>query len=66
VPSARSKTKHKKKEKGRRLLCLGEEDAKHILLDRSETKNWRPKFLNDKWLGIKQRISLQENVKMYE
>ena len=33
------------KEKGRCPLCLGEEDAKHILLDCCENINWRLKFL---------------------
>jgi hypothetical protein len=36
---------------------------KRIFLDYWETRNWRPKFLNDKY---EQRNSLQENIRMYE
>ena len=31
-------------------LCWGEDEVKHILLDCMESRNWRTKFLNDKWL----------------
>ena len=34
--------------KGRGVLCFDEKDAKDILLDCLETRNWRMKFLNEK------------------
>jgi hypothetical protein len=50
-----------KKDKGRCPLCLGEEDAKHIFLNCSETMKWKNKFK----IEYEQRGSLQENIKMY-
>jgi hypothetical protein len=43
--------------KGRWPLCLGEEDARHVLLDCLETRNWRLKFLNDKWLNMNKIVA---------
>jgi hypothetical protein len=37
-------------ERGRCPLCLGEEDAKHIL-ECSETKKWREKYVHSNWLN---------------
>jgi hypothetical protein len=34
--------------KGRCSLCLSEEDIKHILLDCTETVNWRKRFVIEK------------------
>ena len=37
-------------------LCLGEEDIIHILLDYLETRNWRIKFLYNKWLSMNVKL----------
>jgi len=37
-------------DKERCLLCLGEEDVKHTLLDCLAARNWRIKFLSEKLL----------------
>jgi predicted metal-binding transcription factor (methanogenesis marker protein 9) len=39
--------------RGRYSLCRVEETASHILLNCSEPKRWREKFLRRKWLDIK-------------
>jgi hypothetical protein len=44
-------------DKGRCPLCLVEEDVKHILLDCLETRNWRMKFLNEKWLNTNKEVA---------
>jgi hypothetical protein len=33
-------------------MCLGEEDAKRVLLKCSETKKWREEFVPSEWLNI--------------
>jgi hypothetical protein len=38
-------------ERGRCFLCLGEEDAKHILLKCSETKMWGEEYVTSNWLN---------------
>jgi hypothetical protein len=47
-------------DKGRCPLCLGEEEVKHILLECLETRNWRMKFLNEKWLNMKKEVSYRK------
>jgi hypothetical protein len=39
-------------ERGRCLLCLGEEDAKHIVLECCETEKWRENYVHSNWLNI--------------
>lgn len=39
-------------DRGRSPLCLGEEDAKHILMNCPETKKWREELVCNKWLII--------------
>jgi hypothetical protein len=46
------KAQRQNTDKVRCLFYLGEEDAKHILLDCRETRNWTLKCLNDKWLNM--------------
>jgi hypothetical protein len=43
--------------KGRCPLCLGEEDAKYLLLDCEETKHWRLKLIHDKWLNMNKEVA---------
>jgi hypothetical protein len=45
---------------GRRPLCLGDEDAKHKLLNFMKTKMWRAKFLCNKWLSINEDLALKK------
>jgi hypothetical protein len=45
-----------KADKERCLLCSGEEQVEHILLDCLETKNWRTNFLNGKRLNMNTEI----------
>jgi hypothetical protein len=47
-------------ERGRCPLCLGEEDAKHILLKCSETKKWREECVNSKWLDINEDLAYKK------
>jgi hypothetical protein len=47
-------------ERGRCPLCLGEEDAKHILLKCPETKKWREQLVCSKWLIINEDIAYRE------
>jgi hypothetical protein len=46
--------------KGRCLLSLGQEDTKHLLLVSWETRNWRLKCLNDKWLNINKEVAYRK------
>jgi hypothetical protein len=43
-------------DKGSCPLCLGEEEAKHIL-DCWETRNWKLEFLNHKWLNMNKEVA---------
>jgi hypothetical protein len=38
-------------------LGFGEKDARHVLLDCLETRNWRLKCLNDKWLNMNKIVA---------
>ena len=51
--------------KGSCPLCLGGEYVVHILLDCLETRNWRVKILNDKWLGMDKEVACGKNIKMH-
>jgi hypothetical protein len=44
-------------DKGRCPFRSSEEDVIHILLGCLGTRNWRMKFLNDKWLRIKKDVA---------
>jgi hypothetical protein len=44
-------------------LCRGNEGAKHILLGCPETKKWRMKFINKKWLCINEELAYKNIVK---
>jgi hypothetical protein len=50
--------------KGRRPLCLGEEDVKHILLDCKNTKCWRMKLIHDKSLNMNKEVAYTKMVKI--
>jgi hypothetical protein len=39
-------------ERGRCLLCVGEENKSHLLLKSPETQRWREEFLRNKWPHI--------------
>jgi hypothetical protein len=41
-------------------LWLGEEDVIQMLLDCLETRNWRKKFLNYKWLNLIKEIAYRK------
>jgi hypothetical protein len=43
-------------EGGRCPLCLGEEDAKHIILKCFETKKWREEYVKSNLLNINEDI----------
>jgi hypothetical protein len=47
-------------DKGRCPLCFNEEDAKHILLDCRDTRNWRLKLLNDKWPSMNKEVAYRK------
>jgi hypothetical protein len=47
-------------EEGRYLLCLGEDDAKYMLLYCRVIKNWRLKLLNDKWLNMNKELAYRK------
>jgi hypothetical protein len=47
-------------DEGRRRLCLGEEDNKHMLLDCLETGNWRMNFLSEKWLNVNKEVACRK------
>jgi hypothetical protein len=42
-------------------MCLGEENAKHILIKCPETNKWRDELLCDKWLNINEAIAYRKN-----
>jgi hypothetical protein len=44
-------------ERGRCPLCLGEEDAKHIVLKCFATKKWREEYINSNWLNINEDLA---------
>jgi hypothetical protein len=44
-------------ERGRCPLCLGEEDAKHIILECCETNKWREKYVHSNWLNINEDLA---------
>jgi hypothetical protein len=46
--------------KGRCPLCLGEMDVKHILLECFKTRNWKQKFLNEKWSNWNNEIAYRK------
>jgi hypothetical protein len=46
--------------RGRCPLCLGEEDAKHILLKCPETKKWREELVCSKWVDINEDIACRK------
>jgi hypothetical protein len=47
-------------ERGRSPLCLEEENAKHILLKCSETKQWREEYVNSNWLNINEDLAYRK------
>jgi hypothetical protein len=44
-------------ERGGYPLCLGEVDAKHIVLTCFETKKWREEYINSNWLNINEDLA---------
>jgi hypothetical protein len=50
----------KNTDKGRFPFCLGEEDSKHMSLDCWETRNWKLKFLNAKWLNMNKEVTCRK------
>ena len=44
--------------KGRCPIRIEEEDAKHILLDSRDTRNWKVKLINDKWLNMNNEVAV--------
>jgi hypothetical protein len=48
---------------GRCCLCLGEENVKHLSLDCLETRNWRMKFLNEKWLNMTREVAYRKTLR---
>ena len=51
-------------DKGRCPLCLGEEDAKHILLECKGTKHWREKLIHDKWLSMNNEVAYRKIIEI--
>ena len=49
---------------GRLPLCLGEEDAEHILLDCTDNKHWRLKLIHDKWLNMNKEVAYRKIIKI--
>jgi hypothetical protein len=47
-------------DKGRCPLCLGEEDAKHIVLDCKDTNHWRMKLIYHKRLNINKKVAYRK------
>jgi hypothetical protein len=47
-------------ERGRCPLCLGEEDAKRIVLKCFETKKWREEYVNSNWLNINEDLAYKK------
>jgi hypothetical protein len=60
VESRDLKTIRRGFERGRCPLCLGEDDAKHILLKCSETKKWREECVNSNWLNINEDLAYRK------
>jgi hypothetical protein len=52
--------KHYNTDKVRCPLCLGEQNAKQILLDCWETRNWGLEFLNNDWLNMNQEVACRK------
>ena len=50
--------------KGRCTTCSEKEDAKHVLLDSRDTRNWRRKLINEKWLNMNKEVAYR-NVKKH-
>jgi hypothetical protein len=53
----------KASEKGRCPLCREKEDAVHILLKCSETRNWREQFWSRKWLIVNEEVAYKTKKK---
>jgi hypothetical protein len=49
-------------DKGTCLLCRTNGDVKHILLSCPETKKWRMKFMDKKWLCIIEELAYKKIV----
>jgi hypothetical protein len=47
-------------ERGRCPLCLGEGDAKHVLLKCSQTKKWIEECVNSNWLNINEDLAYRK------
>jgi hypothetical protein len=47
-------------DKGGCPLCLGEEHVICIKLDCLETRNWRTKFLSEKWLIVNKEVAYRK------
>jgi hypothetical protein len=47
-------------ERGRCPLCLGEEGAKHIILECCETKKWREKYVHSNWLNMNEDLTYKK------
>ena len=47
-------------DKARCSLCLGAENAVHILLDCLETEHWGKKVLNDKWVIVHKEVAYRK------
>jgi hypothetical protein len=47
-------------DKGRCPLCFEKEDAKHILLECTETKYWREKLIHNKSLNMNKEITYRK------
>jgi hypothetical protein len=62
VESRDMETKRDRKgfERGRCPLCLGEEGAKHIILECCETKKWREKYVHSNWLNINEDLAYKK------
>jgi hypothetical protein len=54
----------RKVDKGTSPLCLGEEDAKHILLNFKDTEHWRMKLIYDKLLNANKKVAYRKMVKI--
>jgi hypothetical protein len=51
-------------DEGRCAFCLAKEDVKHILLECKETKHWREKLIQDKWLRMNKEVAYRKIMKM--
>jgi HKD family nuclease len=49
-------------DEGRCSIWL-EEDAKHVLLDCRDTRNWKVKLINDKWLNMNKEVAYGKMLK---